>query len=169
MKSFTVGPRLLMKRRGSYRCLNTHCKKLLDFGVNQKDFIIKNDQINCMICGIEAIYVPCEARLILEQDLNKEIVTYKHYGSHTCSSKNIQQIDCSEIKEVAKGFPKLTRGGFIQQKIQNCLEEKFYKSGVETARTLTNTKSIDNIKKRVKKGKTRWPQLWGDKNITREL
>ena len=62
-----------------------------------------------MICGVEAIYVPCEARLILDQDLKKEIVTCKHYDSHTCPSKNIQQIDCSEIKEVAKGFPKPTR------------------------------------------------------------
>ena len=104
-----------------------------------------------MICGLEAIYVPSEARLILEQDLKKEIVTCKHYGSHTCTSKNIQQIDCSEIKEVAKGSPKLTRKGFIRQKIQNCLEEKSYRSAVETASTLTNTTSIDNIKKRVKK------------------
>ena len=63
----------------------------------------------------------------------------------------IQQIDCSEMKEIAKGYPKLTREGFIRQKIQNCLEEKSYKSAVETTRTLTNTKSIDNIKKRIKK------------------
>ena len=104
-----------------------------------------------MICGIEVIHVPCEAGLILEQDLKKEIVTCKHYGSHTCPSKNIQQIDCSEMKEVAKGFLKLTREGSIRQKIQNCLEEKSYRSAVETARTLTNTKSIDNIKNRVKK------------------
>ena len=104
-----------------------------------------------MICGIEAIYVPCEARLILEQDLKKEIVTWKHYGSHTCPSKNIQQVDCSDIKKIAKGFPKLTKEGFIRQKIQNCLEEKSYKSAVEKARTLTNTKSIDNIKKGMKR------------------
>ena len=102
-----------------------------------------------MICGTEAIYVPCEARLIL--DMKKEILTCKHYGSHNCPLKNMQQIDCSVIKEVAKGFPKLTREGFIRKKIQNCLEEKLYKSAVETARTLTNTKSIDNIKNRVKK------------------
>ena len=102
-----------------------------------------------MICGTEAIYVPCQARLIL--DLKKEILTSKHYGSHTCPSKNMQQINFSVIKEVAKGFAKLTREGFIRQKIQNCLEEKLYKSAVETARTLTNTKSIDNIKNRVKK------------------
>ena len=66
-----------------------------------------------MICGVEAIYVTSEARMILEQGLKKEIVTCKHNGSHTCTSKNIQQIDCSEIKEVAKGSPKLTRKGFI--------------------------------------------------------
>ena len=140
-----------MNCRGSYRCHNVHCKNPLDFGVNRKDFATKNDQIVCMICGIEAIYVPCEACLILEQELKKEIVTCKHYGSHTCPSKNIQQTDCSEIKEVAKGLPKLTREGFIRQEIQNCLAEKSYKSAVETARTLTNTKSIDNNKKRVKK------------------
>ena len=151
LKSFAAGPRLLMNCRRSYRCHNIHCKNLLDFGVNRKDFITKNDQIVCMICGIAATYVPCEARLILEQELKKEIVTCKHYGSHTCPSKNKQQIDCSEIKEIAKGFPKLTREGFIRQKIQNCLEEKSYKSAVGTTRTLTNTKSIDNIKKGIKK------------------
>ena len=96
-----------------------------------------------MIYGIEAIYVPCAARLILEQDSKKEIIACKRYGSHTRPSKNIQQIDCSEIKEVAKEFPKLTREDFIRP--------KSYKSAVETARTLTNTKSIDNIKKRVKR------------------
>ena len=52
---------------------------------------------------------------------------------------NIPQIDYSEIKEIAKGSPKLTREGFIRQKIQNCLEEKSYKLAVETARTPTNT------------------------------
>ena len=97
-----------MNCRGSYRCHNVHCKNLLE--------------------AIETIYVLCEARLILEQDLKKEIVTCKHYSSHTCPSKNIQQIDCSEIKEVAKGFPKLTREGYIGQKTQNCLEEKSYNS-----------------------------------------
>ena len=150
LKPFTAESRLLMNCRGSYRCHNVHCKNLFDFGVYRKD-ITKNDQIICMICGIEVIYVPCEAGFILEQDLKKEIVTCKHYGSHTCPSNNIQQIDCSEIKEVAKGFLKLTREGSIRQKIQNCLEGKSYRSAVETARTLTNTKSIDNIKKRVKK------------------
>ena len=104
-----------------------------------------------MFCGIEATYVPCEACLILEQDLKKEIVTCKHYGSHTCPSKDIQQIDCNEIKEIAKGYSKLTREGFIRQKSQNCLEEKSYKLAVETVRTLTNTEYIDNIKKRIKK------------------
>ena len=86
LKSLTAGPRLLMNCRGSHRCYNVHCKNLLDFGVNRKDFITKNDQIVCMICGIEATYVPCEARLIPEQNLKKEIVTWKHYGSHTCPS-----------------------------------------------------------------------------------
>ena len=151
LKLFTAGPRLLMNCRGSYRCHNVHCKNLLDFGVSRKDFVTKNDLIVCMICGIEAIYVPCESRLIREQDLKKETVTCKHYGSHTCPSNNIQQIDCSVIKEIAKGLPKLTREGFIRQKIQNCLEEKSYKSAVGTARILKNTNSIDNIKKRVKK------------------
>ena len=157
-KSFTAGQRLLMNCRGSYRCHNAHCKNFLDFGINRKDFIAKNDQIVSMICGIEATYVPCEVRLILE-DLKKEIITCKHDGSRNCTSKNIQQIDCSEINQIAKGFRKLTRG-FTRQKIQNCLEEKSYKSAVETARTMTNTKSIENIKKGIKKNeKTRWPQL----------
>ena len=97
---------------GSYRCHNVHSKNLLDFGVNRKDFITKNDQIVCMICGIEATYVPCKARLILEQDLKKEIITCKHYGSHTCPSKNIQQIDCSEIKQIKKGIPKTNKRRF---------------------------------------------------------
>ena len=47
-------------------------------------------------------------------------------------------------------LPKLTRQGFIRQETQNCLEEKSYKRAVDTARTLGNTKSIDNIKNSVK-------------------
>lgn len=36
------------------------------FGVNQKDITSKNDKIICVICGIEAIFAPCEASLVLE-------------------------------------------------------------------------------------------------------
>ena len=45
LKSFTAGPRLLMNCRGIYRCHSVHCKNVLDFGVNRKDFITKNDQV----------------------------------------------------------------------------------------------------------------------------
>ena len=73
LKSFKAGPQLLMNCRASYRCHNVHCKNLLDFGVNRKDFITKNDQIICMNCGIESIYVPREASFILGQDLKNKL------------------------------------------------------------------------------------------------
>ena len=73
LKSFTARPRLLMNCRGNYRCHNVHCKNLLEFAVNQKDVITKNDPIICMICGIESIYAPREARLILGHDLKKKL------------------------------------------------------------------------------------------------
>ena len=45
LKSFTAGPRLRMNCLGSHRCHSVHCKNVLDFGVNWKVFITKNDQV----------------------------------------------------------------------------------------------------------------------------
>ena len=83
-KSFRDGPRLLHNCRGSYRCTNLRCKNLCDFGVNRKEFTVKDEYTVCYICGVEAVFIPCDARIILEENLQKNIVTCKHHGTHTC-------------------------------------------------------------------------------------
>ena len=59
----------------------TYAKKNIyigDFGLNQREFSYKNENVVCSICGVDASYIRCDARLILERNVEKKITTCKH-------------------------------------------------------------------------------------------
>ena len=64
MKEYTKGPRLLLNCRGSYICKNKNCKDIGDFGINQREFSYKNENLVCSICGVDASYIRCEDQLV---------------------------------------------------------------------------------------------------------
>ena len=148
VKSFTAGPRLLFNCRGSYCCSNPLCKNIIDFGVNRSDFERSNNQTLCSICGTEAAFIPCESRLILEQDLNNNKVTCKHFGTHSCPVR----VDGRKegVEKLAKEFPRVTREGLIRQQVQNSLENGGFDKAVGTARQFSDTTYIDNVRRKVK-------------------
>ena len=85
IKEYTKGPRLPLNFTGSYICKNRNCRNIGDFGINQREFSYKNENVVCSICGVDASYIRCDARLILERNVEKKIITCKHYGTHTCA------------------------------------------------------------------------------------
>ena len=85
IKEYTKGPRLLLNCRGSYRCKNKNCENIGDFGINQREFSYKSENVVCSICGVDVSYIRCDARLILKRNVEKKIITCKHYGTHTCA------------------------------------------------------------------------------------
>ena len=85
IKEYTKGPRLPLNFRGGYICKNKNCKNIGNFGINQREFSYKNENVVCSICGVDASYIRCDARLILERNVEKKIITCKHHGTHTCA------------------------------------------------------------------------------------
>ena len=65
--TFRDGPRLLMDCKGSHSCINLKCKDIPEFGVDRTDFVKIEKEIYCSICDHKAIYLACDARLILEK------------------------------------------------------------------------------------------------------
>ena len=84
IKEYTKGPRLLLNCRGNI-CKNKNCKNIGDFDLNQQEFLHTNENVFCSICGVDASYIRCDAGLILERNVEKKIITCKHYGTHTCA------------------------------------------------------------------------------------
>ncbi|XP_066936070.1 uncharacterized protein [Clytia hemisphaerica] len=148
-KSFTEGPRLLFNCRGSYCCKNTTCSNVNDFGVNRKDFEQNtSDIVVCTICDNEAAFIPCEARLILEQDLGKKEVTCKHHGEHTCPKEILGRKE--DINQLAEQFPRVTREALIRQQVQNYIEKGSYSDAVAEARNFTDVRYVDNLRRKSK-------------------
>ena len=84
IKEYTHGPRLLLNCRNSYICKNKNCKNIGIFVINQQEFSYKGKNVVCSICGTHASHIRCDARLIFERNVEKKIITCKHYGTHTC-------------------------------------------------------------------------------------
>ena len=144
-KEFTAGPRLLLTCRGSYVCQNSMCENILDFGVNRSDFTDKNENTICSICDAEAKYIPCDARLFIEKDLERKISTVKHYGSHTCLVRKKGRPDTKEIEELIDTVPTITREVIIRQGVKRQLERNGVQAAVNAAKRFTDTKFIDNL------------------------
>ena len=85
IKEYTKGPRLPLNLRGGYICKNKNCKNIGNFGINQREFSYKNENVVCSIWGVDASYIRYDARLILERNVEKKIITCKHHGRHTCA------------------------------------------------------------------------------------
>ena len=148
-KAFTEGPRLLFNCRGSYYCKNTTCANVCDFGVNRKDFNRNTSNIVlCSHCGNQAAFIPCQARLILEQDLKKKEVTCKHHGEHTCPKEILGRKE--NIDKLAEKFPRVTREALIRQQVQNSIERGSYSDAVTEARNFTDVRYIDNLRRKSK-------------------
>ena len=63
IKEYTKGPRLPLNFTGSYICKNRNCRNIGDFGINQREFSYKNENVVCSICGVDASYIRYDARL----------------------------------------------------------------------------------------------------------
>ena len=113
IKEYTKGPRFLLNCRGSYICKNKNCKNIGDFGIDQQEFSYKNENVVCSVCGVDASYIRSDARLILERNVEKKIITCKHYGIHTCVVELKGRVKKDELKSISEKFPKLTREAII--------------------------------------------------------
>ena len=76
-----------MNCRGSYICVNKNSSNISDIGVNRSDFMMENDMPVCCICNHVAELLKCEARLIIEKDLERMKNMVKHFGIHACLIK----------------------------------------------------------------------------------
>ena len=81
---FTKGPRLIMNCRGSYICVNKNYSNMPGIGVNRSDFMMENDVPLCCICNHVVELLKCEARMIIEKDLERMKNIVKHFVIHTC-------------------------------------------------------------------------------------
>ena len=90
--------------------------------------------------------MPCTARLILEKDSVKKIVTCKHYGDHSCPTKiNGRK---RGIEELSEQFPRVTREGLIRQQVQHTLENGSYSDAVNEARSYSDVNYINNVRRK---------------------
>ena len=119
IREYTKGPRLLLNCRGSYICKSKNCKNIGDLGLNQRDLSYKNENLVCSVCGVDASYIRCDAKLILERNVEKKIITCKHYGTYTCAVEVKGRVKKDELKSISEKFPKLTREVIIRQKVQS--------------------------------------------------
>ena len=94
------GSRYIANCRGSYVCSNFKCENIEYFGINRREFIKWENKILCEVCGREANFIRCDARLILEKDKLKKEVTVKHYGSHTCPVEVHEWVNRQELDSV---------------------------------------------------------------------
>ena len=151
-KDHTFGPRLIQPCRGTYVCQNMSCKNLMDFGFNRSDFVEKrggkggeDKKIFCSICTREAKYIPCHAKLIIEEHLENRFCIVKHHGVHTCVTQKQGRPDETEILQILDTNPDITREGIIRQGVKRVLRENGVEAAVEQAQKFTDTKFIDNI------------------------
>ena len=169
LKTFKDGPRLIFKCRGSYRCINSQCKNICDFGINRKEFAKKKRKIVCTIYGWTAEYILCAARLILEENLKEKTVRCKHFGTHTCPLEFQGRAERKQLISFAENFSKVTREGIIRQQVQKTLETtSSYPSAVEVASMYTDTAFIDNVKARCKAARRPYGHSFEAVNILRE-
>ena len=111
-KPFTKGPRLLYNCRGSYCCANVKYANITVFGINRLEFQQKEGVMICSLCGEKAAYLPCEGRLLLEKDTEKNIITAKHYGTHSCPIEVKGRR--KDVSKIAKEFSCLTRESMVR-------------------------------------------------------
>ena len=149
IKEYTHGPRLLLNCRNSYICKNKNCKNIGIFVINQQEFSYKGKNVVCSICGTHASHIRCDARLIFERNVEKKIITCKHYGTHTCGVELEGRVKKDELRSINQNFPKLTHEAIIRQKVQRTSEKVSYSDAVEASQMYTDTVFIDNIRKRV--------------------
>ena len=100
---------MLLNRRVSYICKNKSCSNIGDFGTHQREFSYKNENVVSSICGVDASYIRCDTRLILERNVEKKIITCKHYGTHTCVVELKGRVKKDQLKSISEKFPKLIR------------------------------------------------------------
>ena len=114
LKTFKDGPRLIFNCRGNYRCINSQCKNICDFGINRKEFAKKKRKIVCTIYVWTAEYILCAARLILEENLKEKTIRCKHFGTHTCLLEFQGRFERKLLISFAENFSKVTREGIIR-------------------------------------------------------
>ena len=113
IKECTKGPRLLLNCRGIYIYKNKNCNNVGNFSINEREFSYKNKNVFCLICGVDASYIRCDARLVLERNVEKKTITCKHYGTHICAVELKGRVKKDELKLTSEKFPKLTRETII--------------------------------------------------------
>ena len=96
-------------------------------------------------CTIKAKYIPCHARLVIEEDRGKNICIVKHYGSHTCVPNRRGRPDLSEIEIILDTNPDITRETLIRQGVKRVLRDSGIEAASEHAQRYTDTKYIDNV------------------------
>ena len=94
--------------------MNKNWKNICDFGVNQKDFCSKYNEIFCLICSFPATYIQCDARLVIEKYNFRKINVCKHYGTQTCVVEMKGRMDKNSIESVNNKYLKLTRESIVR-------------------------------------------------------
>ena len=149
IKAHKKGPRLLFNCRGSYFCKNVLCKNVQDFGINRVDFELNSlDERICAVCGTQATFLSCGARLVLEKHLEDKIVICKHTGDHTCP-KQVQGRK-KDVEKLTEQFPSVTREMLIRQQVGNAVENGGFENGIAEARQYTDVRYVDSVRTKAK-------------------
>ena len=144
------GKRMIANCKGSYTCMNSRCDNLADFGINRQEFAREGKKILCEICGSEAVYIECDARLIIEKNKNGKTIVVKHYGTHTCKASFRGRMEKEDIKDIIEKAPKMTRETMIRQGVQKFVEEGDLGKAKELAASFTDRNYIENVKRKSK-------------------
>ena len=123
--------------------------------MNRSDFETRNSnslnsEILCKICKEKAKFIPCSARLYVEQDKGSKTINVKHWGIHTCPQVAEEGCDRKEMEQLLQNSYFLSRQGIIRQEVGRTVQTGTYADSVNVAKKFTNQNLINNIKKKIK-------------------
>jgi hypothetical protein len=140
--------------KGSYKCANSKCMYLVEYGVvNSVQFKKIDGQMLCSLCESKPEYIPCDARRYLA--IMSDAVKVYHYGNHKCNvkpssdkSKKKDDVVKEYIRKNPDAKPSQVQSAYILSMVRNRQE---WSKVDKQAEMLLNTKWISNKKQEVRK------------------
>lgn len=137
--------------RGSYKCNNSACPFLTEYGVRKtKQWRTRAGKVLCQGCEYSGSYVPCHARRYLCYE--KKGVTVFHYGFHTCPVSSYVTKNKEEIANIIKENPNIKPSEIQSARVLSAFRRgEDWQSVRKQVESTMDKQWPANIKKKVKR------------------
>lgn len=137
--------------RGSYKCNNSTCPFLSEYGVkNTKQWRKGVVNVLCQGCGDPGTYVLCNARQYLCHE--KRSVLVFHYGFHTCPVSSYVTKNKEEIEKIIKENPNIKPSEMQSARVLSAFQKgEDCQSVWKQVESTMDKQWLSNMKKKVKR------------------